>query len=146
MNIGVFVYNFLLFSTLKKKPSRSRRSASVVKEKCVRGQEWVRWGVKEKCVRGQGEVHWGSRGSAYAEYVVFSWGTSPWSLTHFSLTPGALLLDPLRTSPWPLTHFSLTPDALLLDLEGLFFRVENSKKLVKEKYRIILYWFLVVKS
>ena len=43
-----FTY-FLFFSTLKNKPSRSRRSAS---------------GVKEKCARGQGEVHQGSRRSA----------------------------------------------------------------------------------
>ena len=55
--------NFLLFSTLKKKPSRSRRSASGVREKCIRGQGEVRKGsrrnapgVKEKCVRDQGEV------------------------------------------------------------------------------------------
>ena len=54
---------FLLFSTLKNKPSRSRRSASGVKEKCVRGQGEVRRGsrrsasgVKEKCIGGQGEV------------------------------------------------------------------------------------------
>ena len=58
-------------------------------------------------------------------------------LKHFSLTPDVLFLDPRRISPLPLTHFSLTPDALLLDLEGLFFRVEKSKKMVKEKSKII---------
>ena len=44
----LFSWNFLLFYTLKKKPSRSGRSAP---------------GVKEKCVRGQGEVCRGSRKS-----------------------------------------------------------------------------------
>ena len=48
-------------------------------------------------------------------------------LKHFSLTPGALFLDPRRTSPGPLTHLSWTPDALLLDLEGLFIRVEKKE-------------------
>ena len=54
---------FLLFSTLKNRPSQARRSASGVKEKCVRGQGQVRRGsresaswVKEKCIGGQGEV------------------------------------------------------------------------------------------
>ena len=54
---------FLVFSTLKNNPSRSRRSASGVKEMCVRGQGEVRQGsrksasgVKEKCIGGQGEV------------------------------------------------------------------------------------------
>ena len=55
----------------------------------------------KKCIGGQGEVLplnvWYS-----AEALVLD----PWS--HFSLTPGALLLVPWRTSPWPLTHFSLT--------------------------------------
>ena len=53
----------LLFSTLKKKPSTSRKSASGVKEKWVRGQGEVRRGskrsasgVKEKCTGGQLEV------------------------------------------------------------------------------------------
>ena len=89
---------FLLFTTLKNKPSRSRRSMSRVKEKCVRGQGEVRW--------SQGKVRQGWRGSASAEYHTFSG----------------------NTSPWPPMHFSLTPDALLLDLEGLFSRVEKSNK------------------
>ena len=53
---------YWLFSTLKKKPSRSRRSASGVREKCIRGQGEVRQnlrrsalGVKEKCAGGQGK-------------------------------------------------------------------------------------------
>ena len=121
---------FLLFSTLKKKPSRSWRSVSGVKEKCVRGQGEVHWvsrksvsGVKKKCIRGQGEVHQGSRRSAYAECVVLSWSTSP----------------------WPLAHFSLTPDALLLDLEGLFFRVKKSKKMVIENLKIFLKTLYILK-
>ena len=96
--------NFLLFSTLKNKPSRSWRYASGVKEKCFRGQREVRGGskksasgVKEKC---------------------FSGSTSPWPPMHFALTPDALLLDHQRNYPWLLTHFSLTPDALILDLQG----------------------------
>ena len=62
---------FFAFFISEKKPSRSRITASGVKEKCVRGQGKVRQGsrtsalgVKEKCVRGQGEVHRGSRRSA----------------------------------------------------------------------------------
>ena len=104
--------------------SRSRRSASGVKEKCIRDQGKVRQGpgisalvVTEKCVRGQGELHQGSRRSASLECVVFSWSTSPWPLTYFSLTSGALLLDPWRTSPWPLTHFSLTWRAYFSELK-----------------------------
>ena len=112
------------------------------------------WGVKEKCVRGQGEVHRGSRRSASAECLVFSWSISPWPLTHFSLTPGALVLDPWRTSPWPLTHFSVTPDALHLDLEGLFLGLKKSKKnwnknpklFLKTPYILKYSYALVVKS
>ena len=74
-------------------------------------------GVKEMCVRGQWEVHRGSGRSAFAESVVFHWSTSPWPQTHFSLTPGALRFDPWRTSPWPLTHFSLTRRAFFSELE-----------------------------
>ena len=94
-------------------------------------------GVNEKCAWGQGKVRQGSRRRASAEYHTFSESTSPWRLMHFSLTPVALLLHPRRTYPWPLTHFSLTTDELLLDLEGLFFRVENNKKMVKEKFKIV---------
>ena len=99
----IFVFsftNFLQFLTLKNKPSRSRRSASGVREKCVRGQEEVRRGsrksasgVKEKCI-------------SWIPHI---------QRRHFSLTPDALLLDPWRTSPWPPTHLSLTPDVLFLD-------------------------------
>ena len=53
----------LLFSTLKKKTSRSMRIVSGVKEKYVRGPGKERRGsrrsasgVKEKCIGGQGEV------------------------------------------------------------------------------------------
>ena len=43
-----------------------------------------------------------------------------------------------------LKNFSLTPDTLFFDLEGLFFRVENSKKkIVKQKYKIILKTFYI---
>ena len=61
-NFRFFFHNFFAFSTLKNRPSRSRRNASGVKEKCVRGQGKVRReskrsvsGVKEKCIEGQGE-------------------------------------------------------------------------------------------
>ena len=113
------------------------------------GQGEVRQRVKEKCIRSQGEVlplnvwysaeevRQGSRRSASGvREKCFRWMCGI-QLKHFFLTPDALFLDPRRTSPWPLMHFSLTPDALLLDLEGLFFRFENSKKLVKEKSKII---------
>ena len=43
--------------------------------------------------------------------------TSPWPLTHFSLTPDALLLVPWQTFPWPLTHFSLTWRAYFSELK-----------------------------
>ena len=56
------IWSFGLF-TLKNRPSRSRRSASGVKEKCIGGQGEVRQGsrksasgVKVKCIGGQGEV------------------------------------------------------------------------------------------
>ena len=92
-NFGFFFYHSFAFSTQKNKPPGQgevrqglRRSAS---------------GVKEKCVGGKGEVHWRSSRSSSAEFVVFCWSTSPWPLTHFSLTPGALLLDPWHMSPSP---------------------------------------------
>ena len=75
-DFGFFFPNFLLFSTLKNKPSRSRGSASWVKENCVRASGGAP-GVKEECVRGQGEV-------------------LQLNITH-SLE--ALLLDPRCTSP-----------------------------------------------
>ena len=120
--IGDFSFNFFCFFQLWKisPPGQgevrqgSRKIASGVKEKC-QGSRRSALGVKEKC------FHW----------------MCGIQLKHFSLTPDTLFLDPRRTSPWPLTHFSLTPDALLLDLEGLFFIIENSKKLAEEKSKII---------
>ena len=120
---------FLLFSTLKNRPSQARRSASGVKEKCVRGQGQVRRGsresaswVKEKCIGGQGEVLPLNVWYSAEALLLDPWCTFPWPPAHFY---------------WSLTHFSLTLDALLLDLEGLFFRVKNSKKLVKKKSKTI---------
>ena len=53
----LFSHNFLPFFTLKKRPSRSRSSASGVNEKCIGGQgEMPPWskksgsGFKEKCI------------------------------------------------------------------------------------------------
>ena len=116
-----FSHNFLAFSILNNKPSRSRRSASR---------------VKEKCVRGQGEVRWGSRRSASAEWVVFSWRTSPW--------PQCTFPWPRRTSPWTLTHLSLTPDTLLLDLKGFFSELKNLK-IGKEKFKNIFETLYILK-
>ena len=127
--LDFFFTFFFAVLTLKNKPSRSRRSES---------------GVKEKCIRGEGEVHQGSRTSALGvkekcvrvKEKCFSW--IPYiQQKHFSLTPDTLLLDPWRTSIWPVTHFSLTPDSLLLELEGLFFRVKKQKKNVNWKFKII---------
>ena len=85
-------------------------------------------GVKEKYVGGQGEVCQGSRKSASGvKAKCFCWMCGN-QLKHFALTPDALFLDPRQTSPWPPAHFFLTPDALFLDLEGLFYKVEKSKK------------------
>jgi hypothetical protein len=75
-------------------------------------------------------VHWGSRRSASAECVVFSWSTSPWTLTHFSLTPVTILLDPWRTFPWPLTQISLT-------WRADFSELKKPKNIMKEKSKII---------
>ena len=126
---GFFFHNFFDFLTPKNKPSRSRRSVS---------------GIKEKCVRGQGEVRRGSRKSASrVKEKCFRW-IPHIQLKHFSLTPDALFLDPWRTFswprrtyPWPLAHFSLTPDALILYLEGLFSELKKEEKMVKEKSKII---------
>ena len=96
-----FSHNFLSFFTLKNKPSRSRRSASGVKEKCMGGQGEMRQGsrksasgVKEKCVRGQGEVRRGSRRSASGvkEKCVGGQGEVPPLIVWYSAE--ALHLDP----------------------------------------------------
>ena len=129
--------NFFLFSTLKNKPSRSRRSASGVKEKCVRGQPEVRRGsrrsapgVKEKCVRGQGDVLQLNTPHLAKALLLDARCTSPWPLLHFSFTPDALILDPWRTFPWPLTHFFLT-------WKAYFSELEKAKKSVYKKFKII---------
>ena len=98
-----FSHNLFAFFTLKNKPSMSRISGAS-RRSALR--------VKEKWARIQRKVHQGSRKSASAECVVVSWATSP---------------NPWHTFLWPLTHFSLTPDALLLDLEGFFFRIKKAK-------------------
>ena len=103
--------------------------------------------VKEKCVRGQGEVSQGSRRSApvVKEKCVRGQGKVLQLNTTHSVE--ALLLDPQCTSPLPLTHFSLTPDALLLDLEGFFFRVEKKQQQtkVKENPKLFLKTLFILK-
>ena len=86
----------------------SRKSASGVKKKCVGG--------KEKCVRGQGEVHQGSRKVLLLNVWYSAEALLLDPMMPLSLTPDKLLLDPWRTSPWPLTHFSLTWRAYFLEL------------------------------
>ena len=121
----VFNHLFLLFLTLKNIPSRSRGSAS---------------GVKEKCVRGQGEVCLGTRKSASGvKEKCFRW-IPHIPRKHFSLSPDALLLAPWRTSPWLPTQLSLTPDALFLDPwgtspwpGGLIFQSWKKKRKGKQK-------------
>ena len=87
-------------------------------------------GVKEKWAGGQGKVRQGLRRSALAEYHIFNWITSPWPLTHFSLTPNAIILEPWRTFPWPLTHFSFTWRAFFSEL-----------KKAKKKWKLKIHFF-----
>ena len=138
INFEFLVYNFFAFSALKNKPSRSRRSASRVKEKCVRGQIQVRRGssrsasgVNEKCIGGQGEVLPLNVWFSAKALLLDPWRTFAWPPAHFSLTPDALLLDPWRTSPWP---------------GGLIFQSWNQpKKMWKKSPKLFLKTLYIIK-
>ena len=153
--ITIFISQFfLLFSTLKNKPSRSRRSASGVKEKCVRGQGEVRRGsrksasgVKEKCFSWITHIQRKHFSLTPDALLLDPWCTSPWALTHLFLTPDALFLDPWRTFPWSLTHFSLTWRAYFSELKKAKKWWEKSSKLFLKTLYILKYSYaLVVKS
>ena len=133
----ISVTNCLLFSTLKNKPSRSRRSASGVKEKCVRGQREVRWESRKN-------VSWAKEKFIGVKEKCFRWMCGI-QLKHFSLTPdalfldpGALLLAPWRTSPWPLMHFSLS-------WRAYFSELKKSNKLWKKNSKLILEMLYILK-
>ena len=95
--------------------------------------------VKKKCVEGQGKVYQGSRRSALG-LLLNGW----YSAEALLLDPQCTFPWPRRTSPWTLTHFSLTPDTLLLDLKGFFSELKNLK-IGKEKFKNIFETLYILK-